>query len=357
MASIIYLTFSLVLLGLSALFSGLTLGLLSLSVFELKRKADLGHVDAKLVYPIRARGNELLVALLVGNVVVNSALTIVLDSILPGGGFISGLITVLIATVLITFFGEILPQAFLKKNGLKFGAIIAPYITIYLNLVHPVTGLIGRALDRTVGVDVPDIYSTDELVKILEEHEQSDDSDIAADEIAIVRNAINFGERLVREVMTPRPVITAIDKSEVLSPVVLKELHESGHSRVPVFDGDVSKIVGILYLRDLIDAKKHSKTAESAMDKEVFFVNENQALDHVLNAFIRTKRHLFIAVDEFSEVSGLITIEDIIEEIMGKEIVDEFDKYDDMREVASLSANEKKKKRNRIRGLRRPTLD
>lgn len=356
MSTILFILLSLGLLGLSALFSGLTLGLLSLSVFELKRKADLGNAEAKLVYPIRSHGNELLVSLLLGNVVVNSALTVVLDSFLPGDTVVSAIVTVVIATVLITLFGEILPQAFLKKNGLVFGAKLAPYIVIFQRVMAPIARPIGNILDKTVGTDVPDIYSTDELVKILEEHEESEYSDIEADEIAIVRNAINFGDKLVRDIMTPKSVVTAIDKDEVISPEVLKELHESGHSRFPVYGESLDDIQGTLYLRDLVDVNKHSKTVKQAMVKNVYFVNEKQLLDHVLNAFIRTKNHLFIVINEFREMTGIITIEDIIEEILGREVVDEFDKYDDMREVASLNAV-KRKKTSRIVGPGRPELD
>ncbi len=355
MSIILLIILGLLLLGASALFSGLTLGLLSLGVFELKRKSDLGNAEAQLVYPIRARGNELLVSLLVGNVLVNAALTVVLDNVLPGESAWSAVIVVAISTVLITFFGEILPQAFLKKNGLAFGANLAPYITFYLDLARPFARPIGAILDKTIGSELPAIYSTDELVKILEEHEQSDDSDIEADEIAIVRNAINFGDKLVDDVMTPKSVVSAIDADQIITTGVLKQLHESGHSRFPVYNGDIDTIIGTLYLRDLVDVSKHEKTAAEAMDKTVYFVNENQALDHALNGFIRTKHHMFIVINEFKEVTGIVTIEDIIEEIMGREIVDEFDKYDDMREVAALHA--KKRPKSRIIGKHVPKLD
>ena len=335
----------------------MTIGMFSLSAFELKRKADLGDAEAELVYPIRARGNELLVGLLIGNVLVNSALTVVLDSVLPGSTAIAGIFTVIIATVLITLFGEILPQAFLKQNGLKFGALIAPYLTWYLEFMRPFSGRLGFLLDKTVGSDAPTVYSTDELVRILEEHEESDDSDIEADEIAIVRNVLNFGDKLVHDVMTPKSVVTAIDKDEILSPAVLKELHESGHSRFPVYDGDLNNIIGTLYLRDLIDTNKHSQTAGKAMDRRMYFVNESKELDHALNAIIKTQHHLFIVVNEFKEMVGIVTIEDIIEEIMGREIIDEFDKFDDMREVAALEAGRKRKPRSRMIGRKAPTLD
>ena len=357
MSTILFIVGALVLLGLSALFSGLTLGLLSLSTFELKRKADLGNAEAKLVYPIRSHGNELLVSLLIGNVVVNAALTVVLDSFLPGNSVVSGFVTVFIATVLITFFGEILPQAFLYKNGLKFGAQLSPYLAIFLRVMRPIAGPIGHALDKAIGKDAPNIYSTDELVKILEEHERSEDSDIEADEIAIVRNAINFGDKLVRDVMTPKSVVTAVGQDEILSPSMLKELHDSGHSRFPVYTENLDTVVGTLFLRDLVDSKKHSKTAKAAMDKQVYFVKEDQALDHALNAFLRTKWHLFIVVNEFGETMGIITIEDIIEEIVGREIVDEFDRFDDMRQVATLQAKKKSRSASLVVGPGRPNLE
>jgi metal transporter CNNM len=316
----------------------------------------MGHADAKLVYPIRAKGNELLVSLLVGNVIVNAALTVVVDKILPGDTVISAIFTILFSTILITFFGEILPQAIFKKKGLEFGAMLSPYLRTYLKLVSPVARPIAHIIDKTVGPELPSFYSTDELVKILEEHEKSDQSDIEADEIAIVRNAINFGDKLVHEVMTPKSVVASVSKGEILSPEVLQELHKSGHSRFPVIDPETDEVIGTLFIRDLIDVNKHSKTVEQAMDKRVYFVNEGQYLDHALNGFIRTKYHMFIVINEFKEMTGIITIEDIIEEIMGREIVDEFDRYDDMREVASLHAK-KHKNKNRIVGPGRPKLD
>ncbi len=346
---LIFFLLSVALIGLSALFSGLTLGLMSLSIFELKRKVELGNTDAALVYPIRVRGNELLVTLIIGNVLVNVALTVLLDSAFPGSSVVSGLIVVVLATVLITFFGEILPQAALKKHGLVVSARLSPYINFTLKIARPIARPIGKALDRFIGGELPNIYSTDELVKILEEHEASDDSDVEEDELRIVRNALSFGDKKIEDIMTPKSMIAAIDADQELATGVLKELHDSGHSRFPVYDKSLDKIVGILFLRDLIDLHKAKPKAKDAASDNVYFVNEQENLDHVLNAFLRTKVHLYLVVNEFSETVGLVTVEDIIEEIMGQEIVDEFDKYDDLREVAALNAS-KKKNDNRLIG-------
>lgn len=321
------------LIGLSAVFSGLTLGLLSLNVFELKRKAELGDKQAAKVYPIRKRGNELLVALIIGNVFVNAALTVMLNS------FLAGLIAVILSTVLITMFGEILPQALLKKHGLSFSARFAFYINQWLLIIKPLSYLPTKLLDRTVGGEQPTIYSNNEIVKIIEEHEESKESDIEEDELRIVANALNFGDKLIEDVMTPKSVVRMVEAVDVIGPTLLKELHDSGNSRFPVLDKNGQDIVGILYIRNLIKlgASKTTKVSE-LMDEKVYFVNENEKLDHALNAFIRTKNHLFVVVNEFSEMVGIITIEDIIEEIIGQEIVDEFDRFGDMRAVAKKRA-------------------
>lgn len=327
------------------MFSGLTLGLMSLNIFELKRKSELGDTEARLVYPIRARGNELLVSLIVGNVLVNAALTVLLDSMLPGDSLAAGLVTVGLATVLITFFGEILPQALLKKHGLRVGAVLAPYILFVMEILKPVAAPLGRLLDRAIGRERQSYYSTEELIRIVEEHEQSEHSDVEQDELVIVRNALKFGDRLVRDVMTPLNMVVSIQADQNFDLGTLKDLQESGHSRFPVYKDNLNDIVGVLYLKDLLTNHDDSLKAREAADKEVQFVNHKQLLEHVLNGFLKTKRHLFIVVNEFGETVGIITIEDIIEEIIGREIVDEFDRYDDLRQVAKLRAKRRPKRR------------
>jgi len=314
---------------LSGLFSGLTLGLLSLSPFELKRKADLGDDKAAKVYPIRKKGNELLVALLVGNVLVNSALTVLLSSVQ------SGLIAVIFSTILITIFGEITPQAALRKHGLDFGARLSPFIKWFLLIASPISVPIAKLLDRTLGGETPDIYSKDELVKIVEEHEKSRHSDVDDDELRLVENALNFGEKSVKDVMTPKKMIHFIDSEERVGSELIAKLYKSGLSRFPVVvDKDLDKVIGMLYLRDVIMSNKNSYARSIDSDK-VLYIDEDTLLDDALDEFIRTKRHLFIVANNQKETVGVLSMEDILEEIIGQEIVDEFDVYDDMQKEAS----------------------
>ena len=328
------LIFAVGLLLLSAGFSGLTLGLLSLTPSELKRKMQLGDVRAAKIYPLRERGNQLLVTLIIGNVLVNSILSVFL------GELFSGLLAVVIVTTMITIFGEILPQAVFSRYALAIGSAMSKLVEWLMLALSPIAAPLAKSLDWALGKELPPIFSKEELVKIVEEHSENEDSDVEADELRIVENALSFGDKTIEQVMTPRSVVVAVDESEVIGPKLLDELHKSGHSRFPVYSYDLDHITGTLYLRELINLKG-KKTIKSAADDNVFFVNEKQKLDHVLNAFVKTKHHLYIVVNEFKEMVGIVTIEDVIEEIIGREIVDEFDRYDDMRAVASRKANAK----------------
>jgi len=313
------------LLVLSALFSGLTLGLMSLGPHELKRKMALGDPRAKKVYAVRRRGNLLLVTLLVGNVASISAMSIFLDSIW------SGLTAGVATTALITVFGEILPQAIFSRYALKLGASVSGLVRVIMFMLYPIAAPLAWVLDKSLGDELPTMYSRKELVGILREH---GGNILKTDEERIARGALTFSEKKITEVMTPRFMVTGIEQDRVLDRKTIEELRHSGYSRTPVYDDTLDRVTGILYAQQLIDPATHGKTVAAVCSKDVYFVNEDANLDHALNAFIKTKNHLFMVVNGFSEFVGIIAIEDVIEEILGVEIVDEFDKYANVRAVA-----------------------
>ena len=327
------------LLGLSALFSGLTIGILSLNHYELKRKAQLGNKAAKVVYPIRALGHQLMVTLLIGNVIVNAAITALLDL------RINGIYAVLLTTLFVVVFGEILPMAYLRKYGLEVTAKLAPLLKKLIGILSPVARPLGGMLDNWLGEEGPSIYSKEELYKILEEHEVSEHSDIEEDEVQIVRHALSFGDKLVREAMTPRRVVVSVSADDTVGPILVDELHQSGHSRFPVYnDKKAQNFIGTLYLHDLIGIQDGRKVKD-LMRKDVNYVHEEQALDRALQAFLKTSHHLLVVVNTFEEFVGVLSIEDVIEEIIGKEIVDEFDQHADLRAVAKSLAEKDAQKR------------
>ena len=157
------------------------------------------------------------------------------------------------------------------------------------------------------------------------------------DEQKLIIHGLQFPEKQVKDIMTPRGVIDSIPKNELLGPLVLDDLHKTGHSRFPVIDGDVDHVVGILYIQDLltVDSGKGSSTAEKTMLPRVFYIREDQTLDHALAAFLRTHHHLFIVINEFRETVGIVSLEDVIEALLGRKIIDEFDTHEDLRIVAA----------------------
>ena len=162
---------------------------------------------------------------------------------------------------------------------------------------------------------------------------------LSNDEKKLLLSAMSFKDELVKDVMTPRSMIESINKEEVLGPLVLDDLHKKGYSRFPVIENDVDHVIGILHLRDVLTldaAKKHATSrAEAAMEARVFYIHEEQTLEHALNSFIKTHHHLFIVVNEYRETVGLLTLEDAIEALLGREIIDEFDEHEDLRAVAA----------------------
>jgi metal transporter CNNM len=320
------------LLALSALFSGLNLALMGLSPHELKRKMNLGDKRAARLYPIRKNGNLLLVTLLLGNVGVNAILSIFLNSLT------TGIVAVIVATLLITIFGEIGPQAIFSRYAIAVGAAASPLVDFFLFILYPVAKPLAWALDRLLGHELPELFSRAELIKIIEEHADSPNSDIAADEERIARGALTFGDKVVREVMTPRSQVKTVLADSRIDDGFIESLKKHGLSRFPVRKDVESsdEIVGMLYLHDLADPDAEGKKVADVAEKKVRFVREDHKLDHVLNAFLKSKQHLFVVINEFSELVGVISIEDVLEEILDREIVGEFDKYEDLREVAKL---------------------
>ena len=175
------------------------------------------------------------------------------------------------------------------------------------------------------------LHSREELSELIE---RSHDV-VNANERTLLVSALAFPEKTVDSIMTPRTVIDFIKQGEFLGPLVLDELHALGHSRLPVIAEDLDHVVGVLHLRDLLSLDvKRSVTAEKAMEKKVYYIREDDTLEHALSAFIRTRHHLFIVINKNRETVGLLTLEDVTEALIGRKIVDEDDIHADLRAVA-----------------------
>lgn len=312
---------SFILVAFSGLFSGLTLGLLSLDTQSLRRRAKRGDRDAQKVLPLRERGNLLLTTLLLGNVAVNTTLSIYL------GGIASGIVAGILATALIVLFGEIIPQAVISRYALWFGARTYWCTRLFIFIAYPIAWPIAKVLDYALGSEMPTVYTHHELMDIISEHEDSEHSHIDADEERILHGALQFSHMKVHEVMTPVEQVVMFDEHQKLSENFLEKVNEYGYSRHPVYSNNRNNVVGILYVKDLIIEEDDIaiKDTEEAFDNTCLFVSPEAFLDNVLTRMLKSRQHLAIVRNKEKTVLGVISLEDIIEEIIQQEIEDEDD--------------------------------
>lgn len=186
------------------------------------------------------------------------------------------------------------------------------------------------------------IDSTEELAALI-----AKTSVLSGEKKTQLTSVISYDQKRVNDVMTPKSMMVSVDANEGIGPLVIDELHKSGHSRFPVIEKDADHIVGMLYLHDLVTLKSAHSTVKQAMDPHVYYIKDEQSLAHALHAFLHTHHHLFIVVNSYRETVGLLSLEDVIEAMLGMLVVDEFDEFQDLRKVADSNPhalNEPKRK-------------
>ncbi len=311
---------SLVLLSLGAAFSGLNIGLMMIRPAELKRKATHGDAIAAKLYRYRKNGTYLIVCVLLGNVAVISTLSLILESV--AGGIIAGVVT----TLTVTIFAEIIPQTIFVRRGYYFSRHFFWLLNIIFVLFWPIARPLTVLLDRVLGEELPTIFTREELSHLVDEHaqEHSASSGIDIDDSRIVRGALQYGTIPAREVMTPIEEVHSVEADDDIDVSLLSRLKRYGHSRFPVYDSGSQAYVGILYMKDILGEDLPVPVPHVYRDR-IFDIPGNARLDTVLSRFIQTHSHLFMVHDEDDTVVGIITIEDVIEKILNREIDDEFD--------------------------------
>lgn len=300
---------------------------------ELKRLARSGDDVAVLLYRAAAYGMSLRVLLGTGFIVLAALALVCLVSAL--GTWLAVLLLLVVLGVGSFVF---VPVSEFTKSSLWLAKTAAPGVSWLLERLHPIFDFIARFIRRHRHLSVhTGLYEKTDIVELLERQKGQADSRISESEVALLQHALLFGDRQVVDAMVPKRVVTMVSAKENIGPVLMDELARSGHSRFPVYGGKKDNIVGILYLHDLIGTKK-TGTVESVMSHKLTFVHEDFTLYQALQAFLKTKHHLFLVVNSFEELVGIITIEDVLEQMIGKPIVDEFDRYDDLRAVAATAA-------------------
>ncbi|NXO04574.1 CNNM4 protein, partial [Rhinopomastus cyanomelas] len=322
------------LLVLSGMFSGLNLGLMALDPMELRIVQNCGTDKekryARKIEPIRRKGNYLLCSLLLGNVLVNTTLTILLDDLIG-----SGIGAVVTSTIGIVIFGEIVPQALCSRHGLAVGANTIVVTKFFMLVTFPLSYPISKLLDCILGQEIGTVYNREKLVEMLKVTEPY--NDLVREELNMIQGALELRTKTVEDVMTPLQNCFMINSDAILDFNTMSEIMESGFTRIPVYEDERSNIMDILYVKDLAfvdpDDCTPLKTITKFYNHPVHVVFHDTKLDAMLEEFKKGKSHLAIVQkvnnegegDPFYEVLGLVTLEDVIEEIIKSEILDESD--------------------------------
>ncbi|MBE0423548.1 MAG: gliding motility-associated protein GldE [Lutibacter sp.] len=319
------------LLILSALISGAEVAFFSLSQTDLSRAAESKSSKEKAVVALLEGPKRLLATILVSNNFINILIVLIFAYI---GDFLfaeiaSSLLKFLIEVVLITFlillFGEVLPKLYASRNSLKFAAIMVYPLKILMSMLSfisfPLLGL-TNIIENNLGKQKSSL-SVEKLSQALG---LTSNETTTKDDQKILQGIVSFGSTETGQIMTPRIDIFAISKDETYENVVAKIVNE-GFSRNPVYDENIDEIIGVLYAKDLLPYIDVKNFEWQKLIREPYFVPENKKLDDLLKEFQEKKNHLAIVVDEYGGTCGIVTLEDVIEEIVG-DISDEYDQDD-----------------------------
>ena len=325
----------LVLVGLSAFFSAAETALFSISMDKVIHVgAETGRVDT-LLHRMKNDPDRFLNTILIGNTLVNMsaaslATAIALDMV-PEHALATAIGA---ATFVILIFGEVFPKSVAARNATLIARLVIVPIDGLSKLLYPVVLVLNLIPNMMARIRRKPKLTEAELLSIVEAGEE--EGQIKEEEKELIHNIFELDDTSASEIMTPRADMFVVDVNE---PLDLQELFKSGFTRIPVIDGDIDHIIGILNIKDLL---RHPSAGGSPADirkimREPYFVPEHKKLNRLLKGFKKRKQHMAIVVDEHGGVSGLITLEDALEEIVG-EIIDETDTFEPP--IVRVSANE-----------------
>ncbi len=309
---------------------------------ELKRQARKGDTTAELLYRVMSYGLDVDILFWFLISIVSASLFVLLASSMPSW------LAIIITAILIWFAFVWLPRTHSSRYMLIVAKYTSPILNWLLNKIQPITKKVRHHASKHLPISIhTNMYEKADLIELLDRQQKQIDNRIGKEELQIAKNALAFGEKKVAEIMTPKRMIKMVSSHDMIGPVLMDELHKSGHSRFPVKHDTPDNIVGTLYIKDVINAKAGG-FVKNIMRKDVYYVNQDESLARVLDAFIKTKHHLFLVVNNFEEIVGVISVEDIIEQVLGKQLIDEFDSYDDLRAVAGMQAKKDSQKHENV---------
>jgi gliding motility-associated protein GldE len=317
-----------ILLFLSAIVSGAEVALFSLSQKNIDDTLHENSSKGKIISKLLDRPKKLLATLLVANNFLNIGVVILFSFI--GQNIFSNVnspalkfsLEVIVVTFLILLFGEVLPKVYASRNNIKFAKWVAYPIAFLDKLLSPIS-LPMRSLTLYLQNKLGKQKNNFSINQLSQALELTDSDGTSTEEQKILEGIVSFGNTDTKQVMSPRIDIFALEISEPFE-VICAKIIEKGFSRIPVYRDNIDQIEGVLFVKDLLPHIDKKEFEWTSLIREAFFVPENKKLDNLLKDFQSLKSHLAIVVDEYGGTSGLVSLEDVIEEIVG-DISDEFD--------------------------------
>lgn len=316
------------LLFCSALVSGAEVALFSLSQKDIDDTLQEHPSKGKIISELLEKPKKLLATLLVANNFINIGVVILFSYVghnifsAVSSPILKFILEVIVVTFLILLFGEVLPKVYASRNNIKFAKLIAYPVAGLDKLLSPISLPMRKVtiyLHNKLGKQKTN-FSVDQLSQALE---LTDTDETSSDEQKILEGIVTFGNTDTKQVMSPRMDIFALEIDESFASIYSKII-EKGFSRIPVYRDNIDQIEGVLFVKDLLPHINKEEFDWKTLLREPFFVPENKKIDNLLKDFQSMKSHLAIVVDEYGGTSGLVSLEDIIEEIVG-DISDEFD--------------------------------
>lgn len=326
---------AILLLASSALISGAEVALFSLTPSDFEAEESRRTAKEQIVINLLDKPKKLLATILVANNMINIAIILLFDNLTDAafsnintvvfGIDLQFFFEVVVVTFLILLFGEILPKVYASRNRVAFAHFMAYPLNV-LDTVFAPLNVPMRAMTLWIHERLGNQRSALSVDQLSQALELTSQHDTTKEEQKILRGIVSFGNTDTKQVMRPRMDIFGLNEKAKYSEII-PEIMENGYSRIPVYRDSIDNVIGILYVKDLLPYIEQTDYDWITLLREPYFVPENKKLDDLLNDFKNKKNHLAIVVDEYGGTSGLISLEDIIEEIVG-DISDEFDDED-----------------------------
>ncbi len=333
--SIIIILFCIV---MSAYFSATETAFSTLNKTRIKALADKGSKRAKKVLKIADDFDGMLSTILIGNNIVN-----ILSASLATILFVHWIddksgptVSTVVMTIVVLIFGEISPKSIAKEHPEQFALFSSRLLSFFMIILKPINFIFRqwkKLLSLIFKTRKEESMTEEELMTIIKEAEQVGDLD--KDEGQIIKSAIEFNDLEVGDILTPRMDVTAIDINMPVNEIS-KIFIETGYSRLPVYEGDFDVIIGVLYYKDFYIMHQTNTKEVKDILKPVIFATKNQKIHDLMKEFQNKQLHFAVIIDEFSSVLGIVTLEDVIESIVG-EIWDEHDQKED--EIKQINDN------------------